>query len=647
MTNTKSTKRALISSALALFLCFTMLLGTTFAWFTDSVTSANNVITSGNLDIELEYLDDNGEWQTVDKADKIFDPKALWEPGYTEVVYLRMRNAGSLALKYQLGVNIVDEDDGTNVSGEAFKLSDYIYFDVFENVDGKTAPFADRAAAMKDTTEKTLISEGYTKAGYMLAETTDAKVYEYLAMVVYMPTTVGNVANHNGDAPKIELGVNVMTTQYSAESDSFGNNYDALAGLPWDGKTVTENLTADSNGVYHITSAADLVAMMNDSKYPNCNTYQNVVLECDINLGGHEITGFGDASGFFDGIFDGQGYTISNFKIDASNRTYYAGLFNQVSQYSGENTVIKNLTVENATVVGSGQVGIIVGGMNGNTIVDNCKVINCTAIGVKKVGSVVGYTAGGTVKDCYAENCSVQYSEKEGGEILGYENTGSTVSNNIANNVSVNQRFSASTAGELKNVLAKNTEDTIIYLAEGEYNMGGNYSFAEGTTIVGNGAVMTGGALTNTIKNVTVKDVVFEGTTAQRWGYAGGSVVFENCTFDASSVYAIHYDGTAGADIVYKNCTITGWAAIAGGHNSLTFENCTIYGNGAYGCVRVYGDTTFKDCTFDVSNVYTTDAFQDGIHAVDCTVTVENCTNVNGAIADICHTSGTGAFIYK
>ena len=54
MTKAKTTKRALLSSVLALFLCFAMLIGTTFAWFTDSVTSANNIITSGNLDIELE-----------------------------------------------------------------------------------------------------------------------------------------------------------------------------------------------------------------------------------------------------------------------------------------------------------------------------------------------------------------------------------------------------------------------------------------------------------------------------------------------------------------------------------------------------------------------------------------------------------------
>lgn len=202
----------------------------------------------------------------------------------------------------------------------------------------------------------------------------------------------------------------------------------------WDGESATTPV-ADADGVYRISSAEELVGMMNDSKYPNCNNYQNVVLECDIDLGGNTISGFGDDSGFFDGIFDGQGHSISNFKIDAINRTYYAGLFNQVSQYSGTNTVIKNLIVKNATVAGTSQVGVIVGGMNGNTIVENCKVYNSTVKAVKKVGSVVGYTAGGTVKDNYAENCVIEYSEKEASEILGYENTGSTVSGNTFNNI--------------------------------------------------------------------------------------------------------------------------------------------------------------------------------------------------------------------
>ena len=125
MTTAKATQRALISSILALFLCFTMLLGTTYAWFTDSVISKNNVIHSGTLNVALEYKQNwSDEWATVDENTKIFKDGVLYEPGYTEVVYLRVSNAGTLALKYLLSLHIANEGGSVNVCGEEFKLSD-------------------------------------------------------------------------------------------------------------------------------------------------------------------------------------------------------------------------------------------------------------------------------------------------------------------------------------------------------------------------------------------------------------------------------------------------------------------------------------------------------------------------------------------
>ena len=220
MTTKYSTKKALVSSIIALVMCFSMLLGTTFAWFTDSVTSANNVIQSGNLDIELEYW--NGtEWVDVAGKSDILT-NTLWEPGVAEVAYLRVANAGSLALKYQLGINILSETAGVNVAGEEFLLSDYIQFGIVENVNGETGAYANRDAAVSAVTEAKKISAGYNKASSMLPETE-----LYLALVVYMPTEVGNVANHNGETiPTINLGINVVATQYAYEEDSYGKDYD-------------------------------------------------------------------------------------------------------------------------------------------------------------------------------------------------------------------------------------------------------------------------------------------------------------------------------------------------------------------------------------------------------------------------------------
>ena len=237
----RTTKSALLTSSISLLLCFAMLLGTTFAWFTDTVTSANNIIKSGNLDITLEYLKGD-EWVDVKGASDILTNE-LWEPGVTEVAYLKLKNAGSLALKYQFGINIVSETEGVNVAGNTFKLSDYIKFGVVENVNGMTGEYANREAAVAAVTDPKNISAGYTKAPEAGMNSGDEL---YLALVVWMPTTVGNEANHNGeDIPQIDLGINVVATQLTYEEDSFDNLYDQDVAYPAAAVvTVPENGTA-------------------------------------------------------------------------------------------------------------------------------------------------------------------------------------------------------------------------------------------------------------------------------------------------------------------------------------------------------------------------------------------------------------------
>ena len=133
MTSSKSTKRALISSALAILMCVAMLIGTTFAWFTDTASTGVNKIQAGNLDVELEYKNsDTTGFTKADKNTKVFKEGALWEPGHVEYVVLKVSNAGSLALKYKLGINIANEVGSTNVYNKEFKLSDYIRFAVMD-----------------------------------------------------------------------------------------------------------------------------------------------------------------------------------------------------------------------------------------------------------------------------------------------------------------------------------------------------------------------------------------------------------------------------------------------------------------------------------------------------------------------------------
>ena len=231
----KSTaRRSLLMSAISLLLCVSMLVGTTFAWFTDSVASANNIIKSGNLDIKLEYavFNDDGtfnKWEDVAGMSDILT-NTLWEPGVTEVAYLKVTNAGSLALKYQLGINIVHEDGGVNQAGDNFRLSDFIYFDVVEGVNGETNPYGSRADAMKVATETRKISRGYSEYRTMEGKKDGVEAVRYLAIVAHMPEHVGNEANHNGvKVPEIKLGINVYAAQVEAELDSFGSDYDKNA----------------------------------------------------------------------------------------------------------------------------------------------------------------------------------------------------------------------------------------------------------------------------------------------------------------------------------------------------------------------------------------------------------------------------------
>lgn len=226
MTNTKAIKRALFSSVLALFLCFTMLLGTTYAWFTDSVESSGNLITAGKLSIKVEYTLDGQTWKEFDNADDLFQID-LWEPGHTEVVALRITNTGNLHIKYTANMNIIKELAGKNAEGNDIVLSDILTVSTLSGTDASIV-----ADAFSGENRVTYDNTAAFKATNVLGRerTMAPNAVEYLVIKVDMAETVGNAANHDGtNIPSIEFGVNVFATQAAAENDSFGNDYDAAA----------------------------------------------------------------------------------------------------------------------------------------------------------------------------------------------------------------------------------------------------------------------------------------------------------------------------------------------------------------------------------------------------------------------------------
>lgn len=222
------TKRALLTSVLALVLSLAMLAGSTFAWFTDTASTGVNRIVSGNLDVGLEYWDKESGWLDAEDSKDLFDENALWEPGYTQIVYLKVKNNGNLALTYAMQITPVHETVGVNVDGEEFKLSDYIKFGwTTFTVNGDGTPVAlDREAAQD-------IVGGGAQLGKTLHRQAEqpmkANAEELVALVAWMPEDVGNEANYSTVQPTIELSLKVLATQAAVESDSFDETYDAAA----------------------------------------------------------------------------------------------------------------------------------------------------------------------------------------------------------------------------------------------------------------------------------------------------------------------------------------------------------------------------------------------------------------------------------
>ena len=291
MTKHVSTKRALILSLLSMLLCVSMLVGSTYAWFTDTATTSVNKIQAGSLDVELEYSYDMENWKTATSSTKLFDDATLWEPGVTEIVYLRVKNAGTLALKYTMGLNSnVGFANGTNQAGDTYNIGDYLKIGtatVSQKLDTREEAWAAIATSEVAIKDHKPFTNGMPTV--MPNATTDA-----IALVIYLPTDVGNEANAGKRASyAYRLGVEVFATQVSAESDSFGNTYDQKAPTVFKADSassgtheITENMQA--NGRYGVIQAErNAQYTINADVYAVCTKGSGVYAAMAVKAGGN------------------------------------------------------------------------------------------------------------------------------------------------------------------------------------------------------------------------------------------------------------------------------------------------------------------------------------------------------------------------
>ena len=200
-----NSKKALLSSAFALVLSVAMLIGTTFAWFTDTASTGVNKIQAGNLDIELQMKDNNGKWVNAEGKTLSFlvngkipaeGTQILWEPGCTYTLpELRIVNNGNLALKYKVVVS--------GIQGSA-KLNNVIDW------------------TMKLDDADFIMGSEHSLA----AKNNDTVDFDIFTISGTMDKNAGNeYQNESIDG----ISINVYATQDTVENDSFGNDYDKNA----------------------------------------------------------------------------------------------------------------------------------------------------------------------------------------------------------------------------------------------------------------------------------------------------------------------------------------------------------------------------------------------------------------------------------
>ena len=315
MSNRKSTKRALLGSVMAMVLCLAMLIGATFAWFTDTASTGVNKIQAGNLDVALEMKDgDNwvsagGKTLTFKTKDNRAADQILWEPGCTyELPQLRVVNKGNLALKYKIQI--------TGIQGDA-KLNEVIDWTIND-------------AAID-------LTEGHLTAG----QQGDA-----FTIKGHMQDTAGNdYQNLTIDG----IGINVVATQDTVESDSFHNQYDADAEYP-----------------IAVTTGDELQAVVNNATAP-----VNIVLANSITTNNFVIPEDKDVTLDLNGrtVTNAESHTILN-KGHLTLKDSSADKSGQIISLKGNTAALRN--GDNAVCVVEGGT-ISRDGANGNTwhVVEN------------------------------------------------------------------------------------------------------------------------------------------------------------------------------------------------------------------------------------------------------------------------------------
>lgn len=212
----KKYNRLALSLSMCLMIVWGILgTGTSLAWFTDTSPEVKNIFHFGEFDLVVSYKTEDGVYKEITSDTAIFDDEALYEPGYVQVVYLKIENKGTVDFEYKTAVSVTDYTPAINAFGKSFQLQDYLRFGLVS--DDSEEALIEKLKTRELTKEKaTMFLNNYaTEKEYLKAgqET-------YMALIVRMPEEIGNAANYRGETvPLVELGVVVKASQIRNENE--------------------------------------------------------------------------------------------------------------------------------------------------------------------------------------------------------------------------------------------------------------------------------------------------------------------------------------------------------------------------------------------------------------------------------------------
>ena len=647
-----SSKKALLLSVLSMVICVSMLIGSTFAWFTDSATASVNKIQSGNLEIELEMSKDGGNtWETVnDNSTLDFlvngalpagNATILWEPGCTfELPLLRVRNSGNLALKYQ--VVISGATNGNEDGKDGLKLLEVVKFTA--SVDGAEGT----AVNVKDGSA---VAKGMLVPAEKADETN--KNVQTIKISAHMDETAGN--EYKGLVVK-GIKINVVATQATYEYDSNSNQYDAGAEMVYpEGITndsFAENQTSvDSDGNFY-TSFKDAMAgvanggtiYLKEGSTIDFPTHLNVTKNITIQGNGADFSG----KDISIGTYAAPESTVTTIEIyNAKNLVVWGQPTANLSDSCTWNVKFYNCAND-------GYNFLMYRGGESATAKINLVIENCKANGFSD--STVHTTADGSIvikNTAFTNNCApVNIAHKQSGTMtVSVENCTFVNCGKIdtSNDYFAPVRFvNNSTVGTLNVTLTNNgfsgTIGTNGDILLGDYRTGkashkvtativtstpvmvkssedAAYSYAGGTIVAGlkKAEAATQTELDNVISSATEptsvtlsagtytlptlenKDITVKGTKDTIVNMKDVDNKASSASFDGVTVNfgTANYKGFKHTGkLTYKDCTITGKQFLYA--EEVEFINCEFVQDAVDYNVWTYGagSVLFKDCTF-------------------------------------------------